>query len=79
LQVRHTDCDVKKLRELNRECSETGVNLVMLLTKDAIKNTADAEDPGEEDIKISKEYFRIPDVVLYVAPSGSLRVMKCGK
>jgi hypothetical protein len=76
MQIRFSECSVKQLQKLGDACAESGEDLVLLLNKEAIKKDANIEDPGEEDISISKEYFIIPDVVLYLSPSGSLRIMK---
>jgi hypothetical protein len=78
MQIRFSECTVKRLRELGNVCAENGENLILILDKEAIKKEANIEDPGEEDISISKDYFRIPDAVLYLSPSGSLRIMKAG-
>lgn len=76
MQIRFSECTVKKLRELSKVCAARGDNLILLLDKEAIKKEANKEDPGEEDICISKDYFCIPDAVLYLSPGGSLMVMK---
>lgn len=76
MQIRYSECSVRRLHELSNVCTGNGENLVIILDKGAIKKESDIEDPGEEDICIHKDYFIIPDTVFYLSPSGSLRVMK---
>lgn len=78
MQIRSKDCDIKKLRSLRKECLKNDENLVILLDSNDIKKGSDLEDPGQMDIRISQDYFFIPDAVLYVSPKGALKVIKNG-
>lgn len=76
MQVRYSDCDVNKLKDLRKSCLIKGEKLTLLMDRDSFVARANIENPDLKHVRVSSDYIRIPDVILYVSPTGRFSVLK---